>query len=73
MSTLRVALIGYGGAGRGIHARLVRAAGQQVVAVVTGSRSDQVAADWPDARVVPDVDALLSDLHGVDLVVVASP
>lgn len=73
MSTLRVALIGYGGAGRGIHARLVRAAGQQVVAVVTGSRADQVAADWPDARVVPDVDALLSDLHDVDLVVVASP
>ncbi|CAM5780121.1 Gfo/Idh/MocA family oxidoreductase [Cellulomonas persica] len=73
MSTLRVALVGYGGAGRGIHGRLVRAAGQQVVAVVTRSRAAQVHADWPDARAVPDVDALLADLHDVDLVVVASP
>jgi len=73
MGTLRVALVGYGGAGRGIHARLARAAGQQVVAVVTRSRGAQVEQDWPGARVVPDVPALLADLSDVDLVVVASP
>ncbi|ASR54770.1 Gfo/Idh/MocA family oxidoreductase [Cellulomonas sp. PSBB021] len=73
MGTLRVALVGYGGAGRGIHARLVRAAGQRVVAVVTRSRAAQVEADWPGARVLPDVGSLLADLSDVDLVVVASP
>ncbi len=73
MDGLRVALIGYGGAGRGIHARLIRAAGQQVVAVVTASRAAAVHADWPDARVLPDVETLLADVTDVDLVVVASP
>ncbi len=37
MEALRVGLVGYGGAGRGIHARLLREAGQQVSAVVTRS------------------------------------
>ncbi|UZN01698.1 Gfo/Idh/MocA family oxidoreductase [Cellulomonas sp. S1-8] len=73
MEPLRIGLVGYGGAGRGIHARLARETGQRVVAVVTRARGDQVAADWPDARVVPDVDALLADPHDLDLVVVASP
>lgn len=73
MEPLRIGLIGYGGAGRGIHARLARETGQQVVAVVTRSRGDQVASDWPDARVLPDVDALLADPQDLDLVVVASP
>lgn len=73
MEPLRIGLIGYGAAGRGIHARLARATGQDVVAVVTRTRGDQVAHDWPDARVVPDVDALLGDAADLDLVVVASP
>lgn len=70
---MRVGLIGYGGAGRGIHARLVRAAGQQVTHVVTRSRGEQVRGDWPDAVVVPDVEALLAHADQLDLVVVASP
>ncbi|WP_407650323.1 Gfo/Idh/MocA family protein [Cellulomonas edaphi] len=70
---MRIGLIGYGGAGRGIHARLARAAGQQVTHVVTGRRADQVAEDWPDAVTVPDVDALLAHVDDLDLVVVASP
>lgn len=73
MEPLRIALIGYGAAGRGIHARLARETGQQVVAVVTRSRAEQVAADWPAARVVPDVEALLARRDDLDLVVVASP
>ncbi len=73
MEPLRIGLVGYGGAGRGIHARLARATGQDVVAVVTRHRGEQVAADWPAARVVPDVDALLADRDALDLVVVASP
>jgi predicted dehydrogenase len=70
---MRIGLIGYGGAGRGIHARLARAAGQQVTHVVTGRRAEQVAEDWPDAVAVPDVDALLQHADQLDLVVVASP
>ena len=55
MEALRVGLVGYGGAGRGIHARLLREAGQRVTAVVTRSRAAQVEADWPGAAVEPDV------------------
>ncbi|WP_309134168.1 Gfo/Idh/MocA family oxidoreductase [Cellulomonas sp.] len=73
MEPLRVGLIGYGGAGRGIHARLLRETGDEVVAVVTRSRADAVREDWPAARVVPDVDALLARAEDLDLVVVASP
>lgn len=68
---IRVGLVGYGGAGRGIHARLLREAGIPVAAVVTRHRGAQVREDWPDAAVVPDVAALLS--LDLDLVVVASP
>ena len=70
---MRIGLIGYGGAGRGIHARLARAAGHQVTHVVTGRRAEQVEQDWPGAVVVPDVDALLAHVNALDLVVVASP
>ncbi|WP_156044022.1 Gfo/Idh/MocA family oxidoreductase [Cellulomonas sp. HZM] len=73
MGTMRVGLVGYGGAGRGIHARLVRSAGQQVTHVVTSRRGEQVEQDWPTAVVVPDVDALLQHVDDLDLVVVASP
>lgn len=73
MEPLRIGLIGYGGAGRGIHARLARETGQRVVAVVTRGRGDQVAQDWPDARVHADVPRLLATADELDLVVVASP
>ncbi|ADG74999.1 oxidoreductase domain protein [Cellulomonas flavigena DSM 20109] len=73
MEALRIGLIGYGAAGRGIHARLARETGQEVVTVVTRTRDEQVRADWPAARVVPTVDALLAGADGLDLVVVASP
>jgi predicted dehydrogenase len=73
MGALRVGLIGYGGSGRGIHARLLRDAGQQVARVVTRSRADAAHADWPDAAVDPDADSLLRHADELDLVVVASP
>jgi len=73
MDSLRVGLVGYGGAGRGIHARLLREAGQRVTHVVTTRRAQQVREDWPGARAVPDVTALLAHVAELDLVVVASP
>lgn len=70
----RVGLVGYGGAGALFHAPLLRAAGLYVVAVVTANpeRIAQAAADLPDARTVPSVDALLA-MDDLNLVVVASP
>lgn len=69
----RVALIGYGSAGRGIHAPLLAAAGAPPAVVATGSpqRREQVEADLPAAAVVPDLAAALD--AGPDLVVLASP
>ena len=74
MEALRVGLVGYGGAGRGIHARLLREAGQQVTVrghpQPRGSRSRRTG---PEHVVVPDVDGLLAHADELDLVVIASP
>ena len=72
---LRFGLIGYGDAGRGIHARLLREAGHQVTDVVTRDPGRVRAAqqDWPGVRVHPDVETLLSEAVGLDVVVIASP
>lgn len=70
----RVGLVGYGSAGRGIHAPLIGRAGLTVAAVSTSNatRADEVRADLPGAEVVPDLEALLG-VEGLDLVVLASP
>lgn len=72
---LRVGIVGYGDAGRGIHARLLRAAGHQVTHVVVRNpdRSAAARADWPGVVVLPDVAALVQHAGDLDLVVVASP
>lgn len=71
---LRVALAGYGMAGRGIHRRQLTSAGFEIVAISTSSpeRVAQAAGDEPHARIVPDLDALL-EVPGLDLVVLATP
>jgi predicted dehydrogenase len=73
-TSLRVGLVGYGSAGRGIHAPLIGRAGLTVAVVSTSNaeRADQVRADLPEAEVVPDLEALLG-VEGLDLVVLASP
>lgn len=70
---LRVGLVGYGDAGRGIHARLLREAGHRVTDVVTRdpSRSASAHGDWLDVTVHDDVAGLLRGRP--DVVVVASP
>ena len=74
MDTLRVALVGYGLAGRVFHAPLLTAAGLTVTSVVTRNpeRAAQVAADLPQARVVPAVEDVWTSADEHDLVVVAS-
>lgn len=74
-SPLRVAVVGYGLAGRVFHAPLVAAEPDlEVAAVVTGDpgRAAAAAADHPGARVLPSAEALWDDPGAVDLVVVAA-
>src|SRR5450759_705114 len=69
-----VGLAGFGSAGRGIHAPLLRQAGMTIGAVSTADpqRAKQVGRDAPGARVVADLDALLV-MDGLDLIVLATP
>ncbi len=69
---LRVALIGYGSAGKTFHAPLIRATPGLALAVVATSRADEVARDLADTLRVPaPLDAIIR--RDVNLVVVASP
>jgi predicted dehydrogenase len=70
--SLRVGLVGYGFAGRTFHAPVLSSVPGLALAAVASSQPDRVHADWPDAAVVPDIDALLAR-GDIDLVVVAAP
>lgn len=75
MANLRVAIIGYGLAGRFFHAPLVAAAaGLELATVVTSSpeRAAQATADHPGVRVLPGA-AELWAAERPDLVIVATP
>lgn len=68
----RIALIGFGLAGKAFHAPLIAATpGLELAAVVT-SRAAEVVADYPGAQVLPTLEAALAD-HSIDLVVLATP
>lgn len=71
---VRVGLVGYGSAGRDIHAPLLAAAGLPVTLVATSDagRRASVAADLPGAAIVDDLEAMLQRRDEVDLVVLAS-
>ena len=73
MSTPRVAIIGYGLAGRTFHSNLLKGAGFEIAAVMLASenRKAQVASDFPNAVVVSTVKEIIA--LRPDLVVVASP
>jgi len=73
MSTPRVAIIGYGLAGRTFHSNLLKGAGFEITAVMLTSenRKAQVASDFPQAVVVSTVKEIIA--LRPDLVVIASP
>lgn len=76
MDRLRVALIGYGLAGRVFHGPLLAATpGLEVTAVVVGDpgRRRQAAADFPMAHLLGGADELWTRARDFDLAVVASP
>lgn len=69
--SLAAGLVGYGYAGRRIHAPLLEAAGLPLVGVVS-RQGEAVHSDRPAARVHTDLDSLLAD-PAVELVVIATP
>ncbi|MFQ6394372.1 Gfo/Idh/MocA family oxidoreductase [Nocardia sp. KC 131] len=76
MSSLEVAIVGYGLAGSVFHAPLIAAEPRmRVAAVVTGSeeRAAQARREHPGVRVVASADELFGDTSGLDLVVIATP
>lgn len=72
---LRVGLVGYGSAGRGIHGRLLREVGARVRRVVTRNpaRAGAAEQDWPGVVVDADLAGLLAHADELDLVVIATP
>lgn len=71
-SPIRVALIGYGYAGKTFHAPLIASVPGLRLACIASSRPDDVHADLPDAEVVAEpLQATVRD--DIDLVVIAAP
>jgi len=72
---IRVALVGYGLAGRLFHAPLISTCDDLRLTTVVTSNPDRIAQaheDHPGAAVVPDVETLLGHRDSYDLVVVAT-
>ena len=69
--SVKVALVGYGYAGRVIHAPLIRAAQGLDLAAIVSSRPAEVHADIPTVAVLPFDEVL--HLPGLDVVVIATP
>jgi scyllo-inositol 2-dehydrogenase (NADP+) len=68
---INVGLVGFGLAGRVLHAPLIQAAGMRIAAVVSRQEAP-VRNTLPEARLLPDLGALLA-LPGLDLIVIATP
>ena len=68
----RVALIGYGYAGRTFHTPLIRGTPGLELAVICSTRAERVHADLPDIRVASSPEQACA-LPSVDLVVIATP
>lgn len=69
--TTGVGLVGFGLAGRVLHAPLIAASGMDIVGVVT-RQAEAVKNSFPAAEVVSDLDELLR-MRRVELVVIATP
>lgn len=70
--TWRVALIGYGYAGKTFHTPLIAATPRLALTLVASSDAGKVHADLPDVEVVADPLRAIGD-ERIDLVVVATP
>lgn len=69
---LKVALHGFGYAGRTFHGPLIAACSDLELTTVISSQGEAVRALWPKVSVVTDLDQVLADPQ-IDLVVLATP
>jgi predicted dehydrogenase len=72
VAPLRVALVGYGLAGKAFHAPLISSTKGLRLATVVSSAPQKVLVDWPGVDVVESFAAALAD-PTIDLVVIATP
>lgn len=72
VAPLKVALVGYGYVGKTFHAPFIAATPGLALRTVVSSDPAKVAADFPEVRVVADLEAALAD-PAIDLVVIATP
>lgn len=71
-SPLRVALVGYGGAGRIFHAPLISGVPGLILACIVTRQHEAVARDWPQTACVATAAEAFADAS-IDLVVIATP
>ncbi|MCP3712819.1 oxidoreductase [Paraburkholderia sp. CNPSo 3274] len=69
---LQIGLMGYGFAGQTFHAPVIAHSGAAQLAAIATSQAERAQADYPDAAIVPDLDALLS-IDAIECVVIATP
>jgi predicted dehydrogenase len=69
---IRVALVGYGLAGKAFHAPLIRATTGLELAIVVSSRADEISTCLPGVAILQNFDDALED-PTIDLVVIATP
>ncbi|EEA03775.1 oxidoreductase domain protein [Burkholderia sp. H160] len=70
--SLKIGLMGYGFAGATFHAPVIEHCGRARVAAIATGQSERAHADYPHAKIVADLDALLA-LDDIDCVVIATP
>jgi predicted dehydrogenase len=70
--SIRVALVGYGLAGKVFHAPLIRATPGLELAVIVSSRVEEITAHLRGVAILENIDAALAD-PTIDLVVIATP
>lgn len=70
--TLSVGLVGYGLAGRVLHAPLIQATGGMELAAVVSGDAERVQADLPEVEVLAKAPTLFAR-RDIDLVVIATP
>ncbi len=71
-NALRVALVGYGSAGRIFHAPLIAAVAGLQLDCICSRQAQAVLAEWPGVRVVEQAQQVFADPL-IDVVVLATP
>ncbi len=69
---IKTVVVGYGNAGRNIHAPFVAAASSLDLSAVVSTRPDAVQADWPEVEVIPTFEEAIAR-PDIELVVIATP